>query len=826
MSTAPVDSRGLTAAQASARRQSEGPNALPTAGGKGVLQLAAAVLREPMFLLLIAASAVYLLLGDVHEALVLAASIVAVLAISVIQERRTERALEALRDLSSPRALVIRDGVERRIAGVDVVRGDLIVLREGDRVPADAVLAESHDLAVDESLLTGESVPVAKHAGRVGADRVMSGTLVVRGLGRATVSATGPRSELGKIGASLATLESGKTSLERETARMVRIIAVGALVLCVALAALYVAMRGDPLGGVLAGLTLAMAILPEEFPVVLTVFLALGAWRIGRHRVLTRRMPAIEMLGAATVLCCDKTGTLTENRMAVAETWIDGRWHERRSSTAAAESVLAAAALACELDPFDPMERAILAASAESARGHRDAMSLERRYPLSGDFLAVCHGWSVEGAGAVIAMKGAPETVVDACALDEGKRAAALDAAADAGARGLRVLAVARAEQQHAQWLDSPLGYAFEFVGLIALADPIRASVPAAIGLCRRAGVRVVMITGDHPLTARAIAAQAGIPSGRVLTGAELDSLDDVGLTDAVKSVQVFARVRPEQKLRLVKALRSAGEVVAMTGDGVNDAPALKAAHIGIAMGARGTDVAREAASLVLLDDDFTSIVGTIRLGRRIYDNIRNAMRYLLAVHVPIAGMSMIPVLAGWPPLLFPVHVVFMEFVIDPACSIAFEAERSDPHSMERPPRPPDERLFDSTSLFLAIALGASVLAGALGVYAWALSSQRPPGEAQALAFAAIIAGNLVLILANRSKERTVLQAMATSNRASAWIVVGSLAALLASIYVPAAAQVFRFQPPGAADMAWAMAAGAAPVLWYDFAKLARRARR
>ncbi|HSN20025.1 MAG TPA: HAD-IC family P-type ATPase, partial [Usitatibacter sp.] len=655
--------RGLDEAEARRRLAAEGPNLLPGTRERSVLALAWRVATEPMFLLLIGAASVYLVLGDVREALVLAASIVVVLGITVVQERRTERALEALRDLSSPRALVVRGGREMRIAGAEVVRGDLLVLREGDRVSADATLLEAHDLSVDESLLTGESVPVAKAQGAA----VFSGTLVVRGLGRAEVSATGARSELGRIGTSLATVESGKTSLEVETARIVRILAVFAIALCVVVAVLYFATRGDALGGALAGLTLAMALLPEEFPVVLTVFLALGAWRISKHGVLTRRMPAIEMLGAATVLCCDKTGTLTENRMAVAEAWT-GEWRARRAWDAREAPLLEAAALACEPEAFDPMERAILEASSAPRSG-----TLEKRYPLAEGFLAVCHAWRLASGDRILALKGAPETVIGLCALDDPERERALAAAADAARRGLRVLGVARAAAQ-GEWPQRPQEARFAFLGFVALADPLRPTVPGAIALARRAGIRVVMITGDHPETALAIARQAGLDPGEAITGAQLERLDDGALERAVRHVQVFARVRPEQKLRLVNAYRAAGEVVAMTGDGVNDAPALKAAHIGIAMGGRGADVAREAAALVLLEDDFSDIVRAVRIGRRIFDNLRKAMAYIFAVHLPIAGLALIPLLLGWPPVFEPVHIVFLEMIINPACSIAFEA--------------------------------------------------------------------------------------------------------------------------------------------------------
>ena len=816
---------GLSQDEARRRLAADGPNALPGSRGRGAFALLGSVSREPMFLLLIGAASLYVVLGDVREALVLAASIVVVLGITVVQERRTERALEALRDLSSPRALVVRDGREQPVAGSAVVRGDLLVLREGDRVAADARLHEAHDLQLDESLLTGESVPVSRFAGTGDAAeaRVLSGTLVVKGTGRGEVFATGPRTEVGRIGASLESADSGKTSLERETSRMVRLFAAGGLALCVAVALLYFLARGDPVAAILAGLTLAMAMLPEEFPVVLTVFLALGAWRIAKHGVLTRRLPAVEMLGATTVLCCDKTGTLTENRMTLVETWIQGRWQEPGGGGEAEVALLEDAALACEASPFDPMDRAILSA-APGAQALRRAGTLERRHPLGSGFLAVCHGWRLASGEMRASMKGAPETVLPLCDLSASDRAAALDAAAGAAARGLRVLGVARAMPAPGQWAEAPSGYAFRFLGFIALADPMRAAVPAAVALLQRAGVRVVMITGDHAATARAIASQAGIAAGQVVTGPQIEAMGEHALEAAVRSAHVFARVRPEQKLRLVNALRAAGEVVAMTGDGVNDAPALKAAHIGVAMGKRGTDVAREAAALVLLEDDFTAIVGTVRLGRRIYDNIRNAMRYLVAVHVPMAGMSVIPLLMGWPLFAFPVHVVFLEFVIDPACSIVFEAERSHAGIMERPPRGAGERLFTPASLALGVLQGLAVLVAVAGVYWMHIDSGAGETHARAVAFVTLVAGNLGLILVNRSHRLTILELGVGGNAALWWVLGGAAAALGLLLYVPAAAEVFRFAAPGAKDVFVAALAGIGSVLWYDAFKLLRRA--
>jgi len=828
---------GLSAAEAGRRRAEEGPNSLPAAKRPGLTDLVLEVLREPMFVLLCAASGVYLLIGDVTEALILAASIVVVIAITVVQRMKTERALEALRDLASPRALVIRDGGQQRIAGVDVVRGDVLILSEGDRVAADARLLAANDLMVDESLLTGESLPAQKRLPGesipVRDGQVFSGTLVVRGHGYAEVTATGARSELGRIGRALDEIVPERTTLERETARIVKLIAAFAVGLSALVALLHVALRDGWVESVLAGLTLAMAILPEEFPVVLTVFLALGAWRIARRGVLTRRMPAIEMLGAATVLCVDKTGTLTENRMAVKEVLADGDWVDLASDaplSRSAREVLSHAALASELAPFDPMENAVLAAvlrHSPEAGQWRGAWRLDRDYSLSEAFLAVCHAWRNTEGHAVVALKGAPETVVAACRIDGARGEVLLAQARRAGERGMRVLGVASAGWSGRAWPEDPRDFAFRWLGFVALADPLRPSVPAAIAECRRAGVRVIMITGDHGGTALAIAREAGIRTeGGVLTGAELEALRDAELEQAVRRVDVFARVLPEQKLRLVAALKAAGEIVAMTGDGVNDAPALRAAHIGVAMGSRGTDVAREAASLVLLRDEFGAIVDTVRLGRRIYDNVRNAMCYLLAVHVPIAGMAFVPLAMGGPIMLYPVHIVFLEFVIDPACSVVFEAEAGEREAMRRPPRDPHEPLFSGAMLAASLALGATALLGVVLLYAWALSAGKSGEEVRTLGFAAIVFGNLALIFANRSRTRPILATLARPNRMLWWMTVGTLAALALALYVPPAAAVFRFAPLGAGDLGLALAVGIAGILWSEGWKLYAATRR
>ena len=806
------DPSGLSSAAAAERLRQDGPNELPGQGPRSIAGIVREVLTEPMFLLLIAAASIYIVLGDIREAIILSASIVVVVGITVLQERRTERALSKLRDLSSPRALVIRDGVEQRIAGRDVVGGDLVLLREGDRVPADGVILEATALSVDESILTGESLPVEKLRAaddRNEHGRVYSGSLVVQGFGRARVTATGPRTEIGTIGGVLKTLQPEATALFSEVRRLVRWVASAGLILCAAIAVIYGITRDDWLDGVLAGITVAMSVLPEEFPLVLTVFLAMGAWRISRVGVLTRRMPALESIGAATILAVDKTGTLTENRMRVVaiETSNDRVEMQPGANLApAVQEILDIAVAASEREPFDPMERAIHAAAQSFVPAtvqRLQGMELIREFDLTPELLAVTHVWrSPQAEQANVAVKGAPETVMELCQLPMQQRAQLMERMASDARRGLRILGVARGAAQPSALPDSPREFQLQFLGFVCLADPLRADVPAALTECKHAGIRVVMITGDHPGTAVAIATQAGFDtSGGVLTGAEIESLDDEALRARARDVNIYARSKPQHKLRLVQAFKRDGNEVVMTGDGVNDAPALKAAHVGVAMGGRGTDVAREAASLVLVDDDFKSLVTAVRLGRRIYTNIRHAMSYIVSVHIPIAGMGLVPVLFGWPLLLFPVHVLFLEFVIDPACAFVFEADPESDDVMRRPPRSRKEPLFSAEMLKRSVGLGACVLVWAVCVYGVALQ-WLDDSNARTLVFVSLVFANLALIFVSRSRSGDV-RVVARRHNNIYWMMAAlACLALAAVIYIPAVAEIFKFSPPAWTAMA------------------------
>jgi len=836
--------KGLSGSEAAERQKQFGYNELPQSKPRSIFAIALEVIKEPMFLLLVAGSLIYSILGDLQEALMLMGFVFVVMGITLYQERKTERALEALRDLSSPRALVIRDGVHKRIPGREVVPGDLIVLAEGDRVPADAKLLFCTNLSADESLLTGESVSVRKVCSegstamtQPGGDDqpfVYSGSLIVRGQGAAQVLATGALTQIGKIGKALENVKSEKTPLQKEISRLVQKLALLGLALCALVVVVFGITRNDWLQGLLAGITMAMAVLPEEFPVVLTIFLAMGAWRIAENRVLTRRVPAVETLGATTVLCTDKTGTLTENRMTVKKLFAAGQFWSLDGITGTLpddiHEVVEYSILASQKDPFDPMEKAFQKLGVDylqkTEHVHRD-WSLVQEYPLSKKLLAMSRVWrSPGGSDFVIAAKGAPEAIADLCHFDEPSRQKLSENIVAMAEEGLRVLGVARARFKETDLPEVQHDFDFQFLGLVGLADPVRAGVADAVAECYDAGIRVVMITGDYPATAQAIAKTIGLKSAdKILTGPEMELLSDADLQERIKDTNIFSRMVPEQKLRLVLAMKANGDVVAMTGDGVNDAPALKAADIGIAMGGRGTDVAREAASLVLLDDSFPSIVQATRLGRRVFDNIKKAMAYILAIHVPIAGMSLIPVLLDWPLVLLPVHVVFLELIIDPACSVVFEAEPEEADVMKRLPRDPKKPLFSRRNLALSFLQGFIVLAIVLAVYAISLFRGQGEEEARALTFTTLIVANLGLILTNRSWSRTIFETLSTPNRALWWVVGGALVFLAAVLYIPFLRELFGFAYLHFLDIAICFMAGITSILWFEGLKMINRRR-
>jgi Ca2+-transporting ATPase len=823
--------QGLSEEEADRRLATQGPNEIGDRERHGLLSTLRGVATEPMFLMLLLAAAIYLVLGDLGEGLLLAFFAVLTVALVIVQERRSEHALDALRVLAAPQVRVIRGGQLRRIAARELVPGDLFVVGEGERVAADGLAREAVGLAVDESLLSGESVPVRKRASQapagesvepVGGDdspRLYASTLVVSGHGVVEVLATGGSTRVGRIGASLAGIETAPTPLQQHLRRLVQAFGLLALGLSGSLAVWYGLQRGDWMQGVLSAIALGMAMLPEEFPMVLTVFLALGAWRLARIKVLSRRPAVIEALGAATVLCVDKTGTLTENRMQLRRLVTEGADVTVKPGSELPEDVhrlLEFGMLASRRGGIDPMDRALLVHGDESLADtehlHPD-WSLTREYPLTPELLAMSHAWTDSEGIRRIAAKGAPEAVFDLCHMGAEGIEAQLARVRRLADQGLRVLAVAEGSSPANETEAHQHDYDFKLLGLVGFEDPVRASVPAAVAQAREAGIAVAMITGDHAATALAIARQAGIDADTgALTGAEIECLGDAALADAVRRTRVFARVMPEQKLRLVEAFRRNGETVAMTGDGVNDAPALKAAHIGIAMGVRGTDVAREAAGLVLLDEDFGRIVGGVRMGRRIFDNLRKVMLYITAIHVPIAGLSLLPLLFGLPPLMLPAHVVLTQMVIDPVCSLAFEGAPEDPRVMQRPPRPAGEGLFGWPMLWQALLQGGCLLVATLAIYMLAIEGGRSDDTARTLAVIGLTLGNLMLVAVNASAGVGWRALLAPSARAFWWVAAVAAAALMLALAAPGARRLLHFGLPSAGDWALAIAAVAASV--------------
>ncbi|WP_442753657.1 cation-translocating P-type ATPase [Methylocystis sp. JAN1] len=811
---------GLSSDEAVRRLAQYGPNAAPEAPPVGVFKFILRTLKEPMFFLLAAAATLYLFVGELGEGLFMVVGAGASIALVVFQEFRSERALRALQKLAEPMAQVLRDGQERRVAARDLVPGDVIFIGEGQRITADAVLLAGDALVVDESILTGESAPVAKTLASDGADLAFpepggdctpflyAGCVIVRGFGVARVGRTGPRTAVGGLGASLAAIKSEPSPLQKRTGELVAKLGAFALAFCALVILAYGLVHGDWFEGAIAGITLAIGLLPEEFPMVLAIFLAIGAYRLARQNVLVRRSSVTETFGSTSLLCVDKTGTLTQNRMVVARLYAGGAVEPVPDAPDAEQHRLIRAALrASSVSPVDPMDRAVhaLAARLEIPAGGTATES----FPITPELLAFIQFWRVEG-GALKAAKGAPEAIFRLASVKEELRARYAAAVEELAQAGLRVLAVAESEVIQGALEEAP----YRLLGLVAFEDPIRGDVPAAVAAARRAGVGVAMITGDYPATALAIARAAGIDtSGGVLMGAEIAETPPGEVAAKIRDARVFARVMPTSKLALVEAFKADGHIVAMTGDGVNDGPALAAAHIGVAMGQRGSDVAREAAHIVLLDDRFASIVAGIELGRRISSNLRKALTYVTAIHIPIAGLALTPIVMGLPPMLLPAHVVLMELIIDPTCSLAFEAQPGEKDAMLKPPRPQSEPLFGTRDLLLGVAQGFAVFLAVLSVYVLAISLNRPEAEARGLSFSTLIVGNLTLALADALPKGA---SPFSPENLPFWAIAGvALSAVAAGLYFPPLAALLRFAPPAAEDLAIASLLAMSAGGWY-----------
>ncbi len=833
---------GLTSSEANERLLKFGYNELPSQKRQNMFEIFFNVLKEPMLLMLLGSGAIYLLLGEPRDALMLLSFVFVVVGITFYQERKTERALDALKNLSSPKALVIRDGESIQINGRELVKDDIIIVREGDRVPADAVVLSAINLLIDESLLTGESLAVRKadwdgkeELTRPGGEDLpflFSGTMVTQGRATARVILTGIDTQIGKIGRSLQSITDEDTLLKKETGKIVKNFTIIGLILCIVVVVLYIITKGSFIKGLLAGITLGMALLPEEFPVVLLVFLTLGAWRISKRKVLTRKTAAIETLGAANVLCVDKTGTLTLNKMRLDGIMVQNELYEFKDAGTVSlpekyHALCEYSLLASQKNPFDPIEKEIKLKGEkllfQTDHIHTD-WRLIREYPLSKELLALSHVWnSPNEKDYVIATKGAPEAIADLCHFNDEQKKELLNNIQIMSERGLRVLGVAKALYSKSDLPKIQHDYPFEFVGLIGFTDPIRPTVVQSVKECYTAGVRVIMITGDYPGTAQYIARQIGLKNPEeYLTGSELMTLNHLQLREKIKEVNICARVVPEQKLAIVNALKANGDIVAMTGDGVNDAPALKSAHIGIAMGERGTDVAREAADLVLLNDDFSSIVSAIRLGRRIFDNLKKSIAFILAVHVPIAGMSLLPIIFNMPLILFPAHIAFLELIIDPACSVVFEAEKEERNVMKRPPRNLKQPLISKKTLVLSLLQGLSILSVVFIVFLISLHFGFGEKQARTLSFMTIVFANLLLIIVNLSHTEHFIQILKNKNESLFFVLGGTIFFLFLIVNIPFLRNIFYFAPMSISQIIITFFAALISIIWFEGYKIIR----
>lgn len=801
--------RGLSTVEAQRRLTISGPNELPRKESKGIFRIVLEVLREPMFILLISSAILYIILGDLGEGIILLSTISIIIAITFIQHRKTEKALDALRNLAAPKATVERDGIYVRIPSREIVVGDLIAINEGDRIPADGKILEGYSLEVDESVLTGESLAIEKRVD----EQLLGGTLVTRGRGVLVIDSTGINTEFGKIGASLIAIKTQPTKLQSELGRLIKWLSFIGAGLCVAVVILFYYTRGNFIQSLLNGLSAAMAILPEEFPVIMTVFLALGAWRLSKSNVLTRKPSAIETLGSATVLCSDKTGTITCNKMVVAACVPFGKNDENK--------VAEYANLSCVKNTQDPMERAIQHYAFERLENQK--FLLIKEYPFSHALTAMTLVYQ-DGTDYKIACKGAPETLFKLCHFTTREIADWHEKLNQLAKKGMRVLGVAEGSYPTQTLPQSQEEFTFTFLGLIAFSDPVREDVPEAIAECRSAGIRIIMLTGDHPETAATIGLAIGLHAESLLLGADIQSMTDEKLRQKLAQTEIIARLKPEQKLRIVLALQASGEVVAMTGDGVNDAPALKAANIGIAMGLKGTDVAREASSLILLDDHFTSIVHAIRSGRKIYDNLRKAMSYVLAIHIPIIGLTLLPAfVASIPLILMPLHIVFMEIIIDPISSVAFESEAEEKDIMKHPPRKTSARFFGRKEIAQALVDGSLLLFGVLLLYWISKNDGHSDEQLRSIAFIALIGSNLLMVMSKLSLSRSIFSIFSNKNKAAKFLLLSAILLMIGVFAVPGVAPFFHMKYPGNLHVLYALSTSLGFTFCLELLKTVRR---
>jgi Ca2+-transporting ATPase len=791
-------------------------------------------LTEPMVLLLLAASLIYFLLRQWNEGFFMVGAILLLTALSLYQDSRSRTALSTLKALSMSRATVVRNGAVVKIPVEDVVVGDHAVAEEGSLLAADGIIVQSNDFSVNESILTGEAFAVARSAEDPENAHVSKGTQVVSGLALYRVEAVGMSSRLGRISGSLASIEPPPTPLQQQIGRFVRNMAIVGVVFFALVWVVDFLRTGSLSGSLLSGLTLAMSILPEEIPVAFTTFLALGAWRLARQGIIVKRATTVETLGAATVICTDKTGTITENRMALAELYMQATGQVEKADaerlSPEAFALVEMAMWASEPVPFDPMEKGLHAAYARTtARDERPDRRMVREYPIGGKPPMMTHVFANAAGHRIIACKGAPERILRQAVLTSGEKQAAMAQVEAFARKGMRVLGVGYVKDPSDVYPESQEEFPIEYLGLVAFVDPPKPNIREVFTKFEEAGIVVKIITGDNAVTTGAIAQQIGFHGDRrTLDGEELLRSEEPAFSEAVRRTDIFTRMFPEAKMRIINALKADGHVVAMTGDGVNDAPALKAAHIGVAMGKRGSELAKEAASLVLTDDDLAGMVEGVAMGRKIYDNLKKAVQYIISIHIPIILTVSLPLFLGWkfPNIFTPMHVIFLELIMGPTCSIAYESEPLEPGGMQRPPRPLDKTFLSWREIRISLLQGLVITLGTLASYRIGVQQGFHEELVRSLVFSTLIMANIGLTFVDRSFTHSFISAARNTNRVLQVVVLATLVALGITLYVAPVSRLFDLAPLTPGQLLLTAVIGVASVAWFEVYKwLKRRSR-
>lgn len=831
--------KGLTSDQAQELQEKYGKNELVHETKENMVVKIFHIILEPMFLLLLIAAIIYFVLGEPRDGIIMLVFVVGIISIDVIQEWKTDKTLEALKDLSAPKVTVMRDGKKVEINSEDLVPGDLMLIYEGVKIPADGIVVKCSGICVDESSLTGEAEGVWKHP-RVNEDTTpdywkkdycYAGTLVTQGTATVLVDKIGSETEYGKIGLNVVSAKGENSPLQKQTGALVKTCAILAGVLFVVVAVITYfnipdhTLKDRLIESILSGITLAMAMIPEEFPVVLTVFLSMGAWRLAKKNSLVKKLPSVETLGAVSVLCVDKTGTITKNEMTVEKVW---------SFEEDEKDLCEVMGLCCEEETYDPMEKAMLkyCKSLDITKKHLFAGEKLKEYAFTNETKMMGHVWHHDDMY-ILAAKGSSESILKLCKLTESEKADVEEEILEMSKAGLRVIAVGKRIFEDKNNIPETLAEnELQLCGLVGLIDPPRETVARDIALCNKAGIRVVMITGDNGITASSIAKKIGMENcDHIITGDMLNEMSDSELREKVKDVSIFSRVIPEHKMRIVKAFKQNGEIVAMTGDGVNDAPALKFADIGIAMGKRGSEVSREAADLILLDDNFSTIVDTIKDGRRIYDNIRKAVGYIFVIHIPIAFASLLAPLLKISPdclLLLPLHVVLLELIIDPTCSIVLERQPAEEDIMDRCPRDPNAKLLTFKVLIKSIIQGLVMFGASFTTYYLVLKDgSLTPEIARSMGLVIIMIANLFLVQVNSSDSEFVYKTFGKliKDKVMIAIIVGTILGVGVILYSPLNTYL-KLAPLSLTQALLVILIAFVSVFWYEIVKLINKIRK